>query len=249
MTHSRLSLLELHQVLLVAVATSGLRHNLRNKLGSLRNATFFLKRKLDGQAVWRDDVRVPRFFDIMESELAAADQIMGSGMSEVLSEPQPEPVDLGAVVRAALEMRPAPAGARVASEVEPGEHRLATSNDELVVALRCLLDNAIESVQASGGGAVIVRSGRTDEGFVSLEVTDDGGGFADGDPAPWLAPFATTKPGRLGLGISVARRVASRAGGTLEVTAADRGARAAIAVPLDRRSGDGDGEAANPPGR
>jgi hypothetical protein len=164
MTHSRLSLTELHQVLLVAVATSGIRHNLRNKLASLRNATFFLERK----PVWRDDMRVPRFFDIIDSELAAADQVTASGMSEVLREPQPEPVDLASVVGAAL------------------------------------------------------------------EVLDDGGGFVDGDPAPWLRPCATSKPGRLGLGISVARRVASRAGGTLEVTAADRGARATIAVPLHK---------------
>jgi len=247
MTHSRLSLAELHQVILVAVATSGLRHNLRNKLGALRNAAFFLKRKLDGQPVWRDDARVPRFFDIIGSELAEAEQIMVSGVSAVLEEPQPEQVDLAAVVRAALEMRPVPAVAAVSSEVAPIQRRLAIGGDELAVALRCLLDNAIESVLAAGGGSVVVRSDPAHNGFVAFEVVDDGGGFANGDPTPWLGPYATTKPGRLGLGISVARRVASRAGGSLEVAAAERGVRATIAVPLDK--GKGDGESTNPAGR
>ncbi len=234
MTHSRRSLAELHQVLLVAVATSGMRHNLRNKLASLRNATFFLKRKLDGQPVWRDDARVPRFFDIIESELAAADQITAAGMGEALSEPQPDRVDLAAVVRAAFEMRPAPSGAVVSSEVEVGEHPLTIGGDELAVALRCLLDNAVESVLAAGGGSVVVRTAQAEDGFVALAVVDDGGGFATGDPTPWLAPFATSKPGHLGLGISVARRVASRAGGSVDVAAAGRGALATIAVPLHK---------------
>ncbi len=230
MTHSRLSLAELHQVLLVTVATSGMRHDLRNKLSSLRNATFFLKRKLDGQPVWREDVRVPRFFQIMESELAAADEIMMSGMSEVLSEPQPERVDVAAVVRAALEMRPAPAGVALSSEIAPGQHQVSAAGDELSVAIRCLVDNAVEAV-APSGGAVVIRWAPFHAGFSVIEVVDDGLGFERGDPVPWMAPFASTKPGHLGLGLAVVRRVASRAGGTLELTTPGRGVRAAIAVP------------------
>lgn len=231
MTHSRLSLAELHQVLLVTVATSGMRHDLRNKLSSLRNATYFLKRKLDGQPVWRDDVRVPRFFQIMESELAAADQIMSSGMSEVLSEPQSERVDVAAVVRAALDMRPAPAGVALSSEIAPSQHQVLAAGDELSVAIRCLVDNAVEAVVPAGGGAVVVRWAPFHAGFSVIEVVDDGPGFERGDPVPWLAPFASTKPGHLGLGLAVVRRVASRAGGTLELTTPGRGVRAAIAVP------------------
>lgn len=250
MTHSRLSLAELHQVLLVTVATSGMRHDLRNKLGSLRNATFFLKRKLDGQPVWRDDVRVPRFFQIMESELAAADEIMTSGLSEVLSEPQPESVDVAAVVRAALEMRPAPAGVHLSNEIAPGQHQVTATGDELSVAIRCLVDNGIEAVSPAGGGAVTVRWAPFHAGFAVIEVVDDGPGFERGDPVPWLAPFTSTKPGHLGLGLAVVRRVASRAGGTLELTSQGRGVRAAIAVPVASAEKEAPrGERTHPAGR
>lgn len=249
MTHSRVSLSELHQVLLVTVATSSMRHDLRNKLGSLRNATYFLKRKLDGQPVWRDDVRVPRFFQIMESELTGADQVLASGMSEVLSEPRPEPVDVAAAVTAALETRPPPAGVALTSQVAPGRHLVSAVPDELAVAIRCLIDNAVESVAAGGGGAVTVGCAPFEAGYAVIEVVDDGGGFPGADPGPWLAAFATTKPGHLGLGLNVAKRVASRAGGTLDVTALPRGARAAIAMPAAgaHKEGGGD-EPTNPLG-
>ena len=250
MTHRRLSLTELHQVLLVTVATSSMRHDLRNKLGSLRNAAFFLKRKLDGQPVWQEDARVPRFFQIIESELAAADQIVASGLSEALTDLRPTRVDVAAVVRDAIEMRATAAAAALSSEVEPDSHHVTASPDELAVAIRCLLDNAIESVAAAGGGRVAVRCTPLHAGFIGIEVVDDGPGFERGDPIPWMTPFVSSKPGHLGLGLSVARRVASRAGGTLELTAIEGGVRAAVAVPAARTDkGGGDGEQAHSAGR
>ena len=251
MTHSRLSLVELHQILLVTVATSGMRHDLRNKLSSLRNATFFLKRKLEGQAIWRDDVRVPRFFQIMESELSAADQIMTARMTETLSERQGEPVDVAAVVRAAVEMRAPPAGVALTNETSDGQHEVWAIGDELAIAVRCLLDNAVEAILAGnhdGSGAITIRCLPARHGFAVIEVADDGPGFEQSDPTPWLAPFASTRPGHLGLGLNVVRRVAARAGGSLELTTPARGVRAAISVPTRRADKEGAGDQTHPAG-
>jgi signal transduction histidine kinase len=248
MTHSRLSLGELHQILLVTVATSGMRHDLRNKLGSLRNATFFLKRKLEGQSIWRDDVRVPRFIQIMESELSAADEIMTAGMTETLGEPRAEPVDAAAVVRAAVEMRAPPAGVALVSEVAAGQHEVWAIGDELSIAVRCLIDNAVEAILAAGpSGAVAVRCLPARHGFAVIEVADDGPGFERNDPTPWLAPFASTRPGHLGLGLNVVRRVAARAGGSLELTTPGNGVRAAISVPTRRAETEGAGDQSTHP--
>lgn len=247
MTHSRLSLAELHQVLLVTVATSGMRHELRNKLSSLRNASFFLKRKFDGQQVWKDDGRVPRFFQIMEAELAAAEEIVASGLSDILQEPAMTRFDPAEAVRAAIGMAPAPDG--VALSVAPGSFRVSANAAELTVAIRCLLDNAIDSVMAAGGGSVVVGFSTSPPAHVAIEVVDDGPGFSQSDPTPWLLPFATTKPGRLGLGLNVAKRVATRAGGSLEVMAAPpRGARASIEIAAAQVEGD-NVEPAHPVGR
>src|SRR5688572_20737563 len=45
-----------------------LRHDLRNKVATIRNATFYLKRKVEGAAaeLWRADERVGRFFTLIQ---------------------------------------------------------------------------------------------------------------------------------------------------------------------------------------
>jgi signal transduction histidine kinase len=52
-------------------------------------------------------------------------------------------------------------------------------------------------------------------GEVVLQVTDNGPGIAEADPERIFAPFYTTWPGHLGLGLYLARKMAERCGGTL----------------------------------
>src|SRR5690242_1649053 len=75
---------ELHRLFLVVVATSAMRHEVRNKLGTLRNASFYIRRKVEGSEAWKEDVRVPRFFQIIETEIASIDQIVTAGVAHVL---------------------------------------------------------------------------------------------------------------------------------------------------------------------
>src|SRR5262249_18076901 len=56
--------------LLVDEATGGTRHDVRNKLGSLGNGAFYVRRKLEGQSVLESDPRVPRFLDLIDQEAA-----------------------------------------------------------------------------------------------------------------------------------------------------------------------------------
>jgi len=91
---------------------------------------------------------------------------------------KPEPVALLPAIGRALdelEHRPYRSSARV--EVEVGED-LEVLADRIGVGtvLRNLLDNALRSVAAGGGGEVRIRAQPSDR-FVQLTVADGGGGF------------------------------------------------------------------------
>ena len=65
-----------------------------------------------------------------------------------------------------------------------------------------------------------------------IEVVDDGPGLSGEAAQHALDAFFTTRPGRLGLGLNIAKRTAARSRGTLELGAAEgRGTRAAIVLP------------------
>lgn len=223
---------ELHRLFLVVVATSAMRHEVRNKLGTLRNASFYIRRKVEGSEAWKEDVRVPRFFQIIEGEIAAIDQIVTSGTSQVLAEPLLEPIDAAEAIREVVSRRVVPPGVTLTAPASDTDCQVNANRAELEMALYVLIENAVEAVVAAGGGAIRVTCSQANEGRLAVAVEDDGRGFDGGDVDRWLQPFATSHPARLGLGLSIARRVAARAGGTLEVTSAPgKGARAAILLP------------------
>lgn len=77
-----------------------------------------------------------------------------------------------------------------------------------------LLQNALDAVGDRGEIALTLA---TDAAFCLLTVRDDGPGFALGARERLFQPFATTKPGGLGLGLVISRDIMRDLGGDLAV--------------------------------
>ncbi|WNZ62764.1 hypothetical protein QEG98_02795 [Myxococcus sp. MxC21-1] len=58
------------------VVASTLRHDLRNKLASIRNASFYLMRQVKKTDLWSADPRVETFFQLIEKELTSAEDVL-----------------------------------------------------------------------------------------------------------------------------------------------------------------------------
>jgi signal transduction histidine kinase len=96
-------------------------------------------------------------------------------------------------------------------------------------ALENLVRNALEAA-AAGGGHVELRAART-EGGVRIDVEDDGPGFA-ADHSGEVRPFYTTRPGGLGLGLPLARKIVLLHGGELRLERrVPSGARVTVRLP------------------
>ncbi len=87
--------------------------------------------------------------------------------------------------------------------------------DGLRMALYQLLRNAYESMPR--GGSLTVRLFKSDAtGGACVSICDTGAGFSREALARLPAPFTTTKPGHLGLGLAVTRRILNRWGASME---------------------------------
>jgi len=206
-------------------ATAVLRHDLRNHLAAVRNATFYLQRRVEGlaQELIARDARVPKFFALAASELGAAEGLIADRLPGLPERPD-RVVDLGAVVAAAAAYVDLPAGIVLSA---PSTALAALGDaDELAIAVVCLIDNAAESLSPTGG-TIAITSDR-DGSHVVISVLDDGPELAGDALARAFDGGFTTKPGHLGLGLNIVRRIAGRAGGTVELAAAARGVRATL---------------------
>jgi signal transduction histidine kinase len=99
---------------------------------------------------------------------------------------------------------------------------------EVAGGLFRITQEAVTNAGRHSGASAVSISLRTVDGDVELRVTDDGGGFGDGEN-----PLAAAQPGHLGL--ASMRERAELMGGRLEVETSERGTRVLVRGPLPKR--------------
>lgn len=80
-----------------------------------------------------------------------------------------------------------------------------------------LMRNAMEAMRDSLTREMTVRVSPAESGLVAVEVADTGPGISSEIAAQLFQPFVTTKPGGMGVGLSISKRIVVAHGGTLTV--------------------------------
>ena len=205
--HQRL----VHQERLAAIGqlASAVGHELRNPLGVLSNVFYLLRQRLG-----RDDPWVNRQLATGEREVGAATLIV-SDLLEFSRPRQPvvEDVNVADLVEEVLSVAPPPTGVEVGRRLPLGLPPLRADRSQLRQVLLNLVSNAYDAMP--DGGLLVVEA---DGDALRLRVSDTGGGIAEEDLLHLFEPFFTTKVKGIGLGLSVAQRIADAHGGSLDVT-------------------------------
>jgi C4-dicarboxylate-specific signal transduction histidine kinase len=201
---------------------SGLRHPLVNKIAAVGALTFHLRRQLPEGT----PEAATKVLPMIDAELAQATQTLDLRFVGPVG--PAAPLALGEVVEGLLASLERPPGVEIVGPQGPSP-RATIDRGELDLALFCLVENALEAV--GDRGTVTVRWGEA-TGMVMVEVADDGPGLKEAERRQAREPFFTTKPGRLGVGLNVAGRIAQRWRGTLELAGARKGLVARLALPV-----------------
>lgn len=98
-------------------------------------------------------------------------------------------------------------------------------------ALENIVSNAIQSLPDHG--ELNVETRRLDQGTVEIVVVDTGSGMTPAAARNLFRPFFTTKPNGIGLGMSLAKRILNRHGGSIDVeNTKGRGTKVIMTLPL-----------------
>ncbi|MBL8834005.1 MAG: PAS-domain containing protein [Rhodospirillales bacterium] len=163
--------------------------------------------------------------------------------------PERAPVDLRAVVRSTVDLLSYALKADgVGVELDLPDELPAVwgDGDQIAQVVSNLVVNAQQAVRARSDGRML-RIGLSvdaeDAGFVTLGVSDNGGGVPEALRTRIFDPFFTTKPqgAGTGVGLSVCRGIVEAHDGSIEVDDSDQGgARFTVRLPVSR--GDKGGE-------
>ncbi|MGV3622920.1 MAG: ATP-binding protein [Archangium sp.] len=200
------------------------RHAVRNKLAAVRNAGFYVRRKLDRTSLPAEDPKLGGFLQLIDSELNEASLLL---MATKITPPVTS--DMGDAARAVLSGVTLPPNVTLSVH---GDDRceVFASRPELELAFYEVLANAVDAAgdQPSRLRVVWDSPSKLESRLV---VEDDGPGVRE-IVARLFSPGFSTREHRLGLGLKLARRLITTQRGTLTVEpAGQRGTRATIVLP------------------
>ena len=181
-----------------------LSHRLRTPLTALRLQAETLGDADEAQNLLADITR-------MEN---AVDRMIEAARHPASATPSPKLTDLGEVVRhraSFWQVLAEDQGRPTAVLIEPGEHVVAISEEELGALVDVLIENVFAHT-AAGSGYVVRVGDRSDE-RIQLTVEDSGRGFRD---------LSVTRRGRsstgsTGLGLDIVAKAAERSGGVMQI--------------------------------
>ena len=188
----------------------GVGHELRNPLGVLSNAVYFLK------LVQPDaNDKVKEYLHIMESEIKTAEKIVSDlldfsrikSIDRQLTDPQ-------ALIDEALHRYPVPERVQVKTEIEPNLPQVYVDPRQMVQVLGNMITNA-QQAMPDGGELTLNASHSQDR--VAISVRDTGIGIAPENLEKLFEPLFTTKARGIGLGLSVCKNLVEANQGTIQV--------------------------------
>jgi signal transduction histidine kinase len=215
-------------------------HELRNPLGVINNAVYFLQ-STSGAA----DEITKEYLQIIKDEVADADRIVSDLLDAVrIRKPDRQMVDLAQGVARSLRKSAIPESVELVVEIPDLLPVLWVDPRHLDRMLGNLITNAVEAMP-EGGRLVIAAEAGPGTGQVTLSVTDTGAGMTQEQQAALFQPLFTTKARRIGLGLMVVKNLSRSNGGIVSATSeAGAGSRFLITLPVADPAIDPQGRAA-----
>ena len=221
------ALVQRERLALLGQLASGVGHELRNPLGVMSNAIYYLDAVIQSPAK-----NVRDYLDILRQQVALSERIISHLLEFGRTKPpQREVVPLSTIVDMQLKRLPTPDGACLGCEIPATLPPVNVDPVQIGQVVFNLLLNAVQAID-SGGGRVSVRGRHASDGVVCLDVTDTGKGVPQEYREKIFEPLFTTKARGMGLGLAVSRTLARANGGDITVdTLPGQGATFTLTLP------------------
>lgn len=208
-------------------------HELRNPLGVMNNAVYFLQTVLAGS-----DDSVKEYLNIIKSEIASSERIVSDLLDSVRTKPpHPEIVGVAELIGQTLRKYAVPPSVTVKLDIPETLPPLWGDAMQIHQVLRNLISNGVEAMPK--GGTLEIRAVADEtETNVAIGVRDNGIGITTEQLGKLFQPLYTTKARGIGLGLVVVKNLTQANGGTVEVhSEPGKGSLFVITLPAFRKKG------------
>jgi len=189
----------------------GVGHELRNPLGAIKNAAYFLNMVLENP-----EPDVKETLEIMTREVARSEDILSS----LLDFARPtvltlRKVRMNDVLAEAVTRNPIPENIKLTRTPDDTLPDIMADPDKLLQVFTNLITNACQAMSA--GGSLTIQSALSGKDRVSVSVTDTGTGITEEHMKRLFEPLFSTKAKGIGLGLVVTKAIVEAHQGSIDV--------------------------------
>jgi PAS domain S-box-containing protein len=223
---ARAELVRREKLAVLGKLAGGVAHELRNPLGVMSNAVYYLKMVLGGA----DDV-TEEYLDILSEEVQNAEKIISDLLDFArIRSADTRPVNITGIVDQVLVRAETPENVEVVIRIPPELPNAVTDPQQITQVL---------TNQAMPEGGTMTLSAREVEGKVALSVGDTGIGMSEETMDRLFEPLFTTKAKGIGLGLAVSKYLVEANKGTIHVESEEgNGSTFTVFVPAATDSAD-----------
>jgi len=210
----------------------GVGHELRNPLGAIKNAAYFLN-----MALKKPEPEVKETLEILDKEVATSERIVSS----LLDFARPKPptrrkMDINEVVQEVLSGAKVPDNVKVVRQLDESLVAIMADPDQLGQVFSNIIRNGIQAMPE--GGQLMVKSEVFRPGWVVISISDTGVGIPPKEQQRVFEPLFTTKAKGIGLGLAVTSILVEGHGGTIEVQSkVGKGSTFTVRLPISEKKG------------
>ena len=204
-------------------------HELRNPLGVMSNAVYFLQTVL-----MEGDDSVKEYLGIIRDEISRSEHIVGELLAAVRTRsPNVAPHAVAELVGQVLRKCVVPDAVTVTLDIPETIPPLRVDALQMQQALGNLISNGVEAMPEGGALTIRAYENRQDS-TVCLSVRDSGSGMTPEVMANLFQPLFTTKARGIGLGLVVVKNLTQANGGSIGVESVPgNGSRFFVTLPSE----------------
>jgi signal transduction histidine kinase len=204
------TLVRKEKLAMLGLLAGGVGHELRNPLGVMTNAIYYL-----GAVLKEAPAEIKEYLGILGTQIRLAEKIVGDLLDFArIKPPERETVGLKQLVDEQLGRAGPLEGVTVKHDFPADLPRLRVDRVQIGQVVLNLITNALQAM--NGHGAVLTFRGRpAAKGFVRLDVIDTGTGITPEQMEKLFEPLFTTKARGIGLGLAVSQGLVQANGGVI----------------------------------
>ena len=208
----------------------GVGHELRNPLGSIKNAAYFLNMVLEDL-----DPQVKESLQIIEEEVNSSEKII----NDLLGYARPKPpnirkVKINSIIQEVLSYTTIPENVEVINRLDATLPSILADPDQLKQVFGNIILNAIQAMPE--GGQLFVKTEVQSQEEITISFTDTGVGISEEDLSKPFEPLYTTKAKGIGLGLAICKTIIEKHKGIIEVKSEiKKGSTFSIKLPFGKK--------------